>query len=221
MRTIGLLCVLCSVSTGCIFLESGGGDDDDGLSSCDTSILCMEISPANNSSAGITAFRGDCTDNGGNFISASCVVEGPVCRNIAMVAGEQQISIIVDFHYKSGYQSATGIAPATDCSNLGGSFEGDVDPECANPDFPTFCGAFDEDCWSEGTDCSFPAYDCGGGRWRCLTGTDFGACCNGSFVTCGSDFPYYCPDDNQCYASPNPECNTGVCDYTAADCDGR
>lgn len=219
MRLIALFCVLCAVSTACIFLESGGGGGGDGVSSCDTPILCMEIDSGNNSNAGILAFEGDCTSNGNNYISASCIGSGPVCRNVALVAGEQQISIVVDFHYKAGYQSTTGVNPATDCSNIGGVFEGDDDPECANPEFPVYCGAFEGDCWSATTDCSFPVFDCGGSRWRCITGTDYGACCNGTFVTCSSDFPYYCPSQDNCHTTQ--DCSTASCDFTAADCDGQ
>lgn len=221
MRRIGLWCVLCSVSTGCIFLESGGGGGGDDVSACDTSILCVEIDPAGNSNAGILAFEGDCKAVGSNYITASCVGGDSVCRNVSQVAGEEQISIIVDFHYKTGYQSATGTDPASDCSNLGGNFEGGGNDDCPNPDFPVYCGAFEGDCWSPGVDCSFPTFDCGGSRWRCITGSDYGACCSDSFVTCASDFPYYCPDDSQCYESPNGECSTASCDFTAADCDGQ
>ena len=218
MRAMGLLWALCLASTGCIFLDSGGGGGDD-VSSCDTSILCMEIDSAGNSSAGMIAFRDDCTGAGANYVTASCVGGDDVCRNVALVAGEQQISIVVDFHYKSGYASATGTAPGTHCSSLGGDFEGGGDPECVNPDFPVYCGAFSGDCWSAGTDCSFPTFDCGGGRWRCLDGTSYGACCNATFVTCGSDFPYYCPEQSNCHATQ--DCGTGGCDFVAADCDGR
>lgn len=219
MRAIGLLCVLCSVSTGCIFLESGGGDDDtSGLESCDTSILCMEIDSRENSTAGMTAFEDDCVNNQGSHHSTSCGLGEPVCRDVAFTAGSEGVSIVVDVYYKSGYESATGTAPASDCENLGGNFFGDTaDPSCPDPDFPVFCGEFEGDCWSAGVDCSYPAYECGTGRWRCLNGTDYGACCGGTFVTCGSEFPYYCSTDGKCYASDQ---GCGGCDYLAADCDG-
>jgi hypothetical protein len=219
MRAIGLLCVLCSASTGCIFLESGGGGGDD-VASCDTAILCMEIDSGNNSNAGMLAFRDDCTGNGADYITASCVGDGPVCRNVALVAGEEDISVVVDIHYKAGYESATGNAPADDCSNVGGSYEDDGPPpnnDCPDPSFPVFCGEFEGDCWSEGVNCSFPAYDCGGSRWRCLNGSDFAACCNDTFVTCGSEFPYYCASDNMCYAT-DQGC-AGSCTFIAATCD--
>jgi hypothetical protein len=106
------------------------------------------------------------------------------------------------------------------CTTLGGEYVpggGGPSDLCTDPNFPVDCGG--GDCWSEGTDCSLPAFDCGGSLWRCREPSDWGSCCNGAFVTCSAQYPNYCPGDNMCYQSPTG-CDTSTCTVLNASCDG-
>jgi hypothetical protein len=89
----------------------------------------------------------------------------------------------------------------------------DCNDHCAPGQVDCFA---DDLCWSSGVSCTGTLFTCGGGYWRCNSNADWAACCNNTFITCPSGFPYYCASDNRCYTTPQ-NC-PGICNYTAADC---
>jgi hypothetical protein len=91
----------------------------------------------------------------------------------------------------------------------------DCAPTCNNPDQPVDCG--DGFCWHTGTNCSGALFFCDGFPKRCSNNLDWANCCDGTFRDCPASFPYYCPIDNSCNATPPVGC-PATCEYVAQDC---
>lgn len=87
----------------------------------------------------------------------------------------------------------------------------------SDPQMPVYC-ADTNSCWAAGTDCSAPAYTCGGVTARCLIGqvNDVEdsqiSCCGGVYHDCSSQRPQWCPAQGACVAE-------GACPSAMTDCE--
>jgi hypothetical protein len=84
------------------------------------------------------------------------------------------------------------------------------------PEYPVNCGDA-TGCWSTGTYCDSYPFICNGMANRCAAGQLGANCCSGQFITCPSESPFYCADDNTCNPSP-AGCDTSTCEFTDLMC---
>lgn len=91
------------------------------------------------------------------------------------------------------------------------------DPCIRDPERPVYCEV-DGHCYRPGATCMFPLHSCGGQMLRCVDETTVWSCCDGIFMQCPPEKPYFCPGSFHGCVGTAGECPGGGCEIWAKPC---